>query len=167
MSIAPHSCSLHLPLVSSNSLGRLTGNFECMCAYSTTSKSLFLKTKSLLFFCGVVHLICYFLLFVSPCPSRCVDPGRCKKTMLWISSWRSLRSTRRRTWLSSPIAWRTSEGELEYPSDAEMHAISFAILSTLKCSLENSLPCVVFFFIPLILWSLRTSNNMLVICRLF
>ncbi|KTF84236.1 hypothetical protein cypCar_00024549 [Cyprinus carpio] len=28
--------------------------------------------------------------------------------------------------------------ELEYPSDAEMHAISFDILSTLKCSSENS-----------------------------
>lgn len=42
--------------------------------------------------------------------------------------------------------------ELEYPSDAETHTISFDILSTLKRSSENSLSPVSFsFFLPLIL----------------
>lgn len=45
------------------------------------------------------------------------------------------------------------KSELEYPSNAETHTISFDFLSTLKHSSEN---CVAFsFFLPLILWSLE------------
>lgn len=157
---------MHLALVSSNSFGGLAGILEL---YVYIVRHLFISKDQ-----GISCFLWYslFNLFFSslfPLALPSVQSLNSVKNDALDIQLKVFEEHKEEDMIEFSHRLEDIRSELEYPSDAEMHTISFDILSTLKRSSENSplpvSPSLTFshsFFDPQ-----RTSNNnMVVICGL-